>query len=100
MLPFDWKIIINSNFSGLIEYDGGQHFAPNGKHGMKSFVSTQSHDKIKNNFCEQEKIYLLRVDYTQCSKNLLLKHIVEFIKAIRNKQKKYVTYCGTKYIAN
>lgn len=97
-LPFDWRIIIDNDHNGLIEFDGEQHFAENKKFGKKSFISTQLHDKMKNDFCKERNKYLLRIDYTQCTKTLLKKHILEFVEAIKNKLlQNFVTYRGTKY---
>ena len=59
-LPFDFKIKYN-NRTILIEYDGEQHFEP--IFGEKSFDSTIRNDKIKNDFCLENNIPLLRIPY-------------------------------------
>ena len=49
-----------------IEFDGIQHFEPV-EHfgGVKAFKSLIKRDKIKNDYCQKNKINLLRIDYIQ-----------------------------------
>ena len=53
-----------------IEYDGIQHFKPikffNGKAGL---LKTIKHDQIKNRYCQNNNINLIRIKYNQ-RKNL------------------------------
>lgn len=58
LLPFDFYL---PNRNMCIEYDGIQHFEPS--FGDKSFDMTIRHDKIKNEYCQQNNIYLLRIPY-------------------------------------
>lgn len=59
----------------FIEYDGQQHFEPIRFRGMKiedvnnSFKKIQEHDKIKNRYCEENNINLLRIPYWE-TKNI------------------------------
>lgn len=46
-----------------IEFDGRQHFEANDYFGEKSFKDTQKRDKIKNKFCKDNGINLLRIPY-------------------------------------
>lgn len=47
-----------------IEYDGKQHYYPiNYFGGQKQFEIIKRHDKIKDNFCRNNKIKLLRISY-------------------------------------
>jgi len=46
----------------LIEYDGEQHFTKRGKYGDK-FESRQQNDKIKNQYCKNKNIKLIRIHY-------------------------------------
>ena len=50
----------------FIEYDGKQHFEVV-KHfgGEKKFIKQQKHDKIKNDYCEENGYLLLRIPYNQ-----------------------------------
>lgn len=61
VLPFDFYLP-NNNIA--IEYDGEQHFRPV-EHfgGEESFERTVKHDKIKNEYCKNNGIYLLRIPY-------------------------------------
>jgi Zn ribbon nucleic-acid-binding protein len=64
-LPFDFKINLNDTFI-LLEYDGKQHFKPF-KYwgGEESFQITKKHDEIKNKFCKENDINLIRIPYTE-----------------------------------
>jgi hypothetical protein len=64
-LPFDFAVVNKSNqVLGLIEYDGQQHFEPCNLFGSgQSFKITVLHDAIKNQFCEDNSICLLRIPY-------------------------------------
>lgn len=45
----------------MIEYDGEQHYWA--VFGEKSFQNTLKHDEIKNNYCKENNIPLLRIPY-------------------------------------
>lgn len=52
-----------------IEYDGEQHFFPIEYFGGKeSFIKNQERDNIKNLYCSENNIRLIRIPYTQLSK--------------------------------
>ena len=55
-LPFDFYV----NNEYLIEYDGIQHF----KEGVFDYEYTHSHDLIKNQWCKENNIPLIRIPYT------------------------------------
>lgn len=66
VLPFDFYI---PKYNLCIEYDGEQHFRPvdfngNGE-GLASqqFAKTKYHDEIKNQYCKNNNIHLLRIPY-------------------------------------
>lgn len=60
-LPFDFYIPFKNM---CIEYDGEQHFKPIEYFGgEKTFKTRQKHDKIKNDFCKENGISLLRIPY-------------------------------------
>lgn len=60
-LPFDFYL---SDYNIAIEYDGIQHYKPIEYFGgQESFKYTQKHDKIKNEYCENNNIKLLRIPY-------------------------------------
>ena len=66
VLPFDFYI---SKYHACIEYDGKQHFEPVDFAGrgeewaLQQFEKTQYHDKIKNQYCKNNNITLLRIPY-------------------------------------
>ena len=67
-LPFDFYL---PDLNILIEFDGEQHFKPNGFGGknkdktMKRFQLTRKLDMIKSTYCINNNIPLLRIPYTE-----------------------------------
>ena len=80
-LPFDFYL---PKHNICIEYDGVQHFQPVNFGGisdecaMINFAKTQRHDNIKNNYCSQNKIILVRISYLE-KKNIdiILNNIIK-----------------------
>ena len=66
-LPFDFKINTQEKFY-LIEYDGKQHFSLEHSWDQFSFEQTQKHDAIKNQWCKDNNIPLIRIPYTHLDK--------------------------------
>lgn len=65
LLLFDFWV---SN-SYLIEFDGMQHFkSVEYFGGEECFTTLQKHDKIKNQWCKDNNITLIRIPYTQLNK--------------------------------
>ena len=64
-LPFDFVIYNDdTTIRCLIEYDGMQHFKPIEYFGgQESFEKTQIRDSIKNEYCKNKNIKLIRVNY-------------------------------------
>lgn len=61
MLPFDFFIPQNKY---IIEYDGMHHYEPiKGWGGDNKFMITQENDEIKNIYCKENNISLLRIPY-------------------------------------
>lgn len=61
-LPFDFYLPF---YNIIIEYDGEHHFQPvKGWGGEEKFKITQQNDCIKNNYCKNHNITLLRIPYT------------------------------------
>lgn len=65
-LPFDFAIFNNNSLFCLVEFDGIQHFTP--KFGQESFEATKRNDNIKNDYCKQNNIYLIRIKYNRSLK--------------------------------
>ena len=65
-LPFDFAVFDNhGSLSFLIEYDGYQHNKPVDFFGGESgFVIRKNNDNIKNDYCADNNIDLLRIPYS------------------------------------
>ena len=71
-LPFDFYIPSKRT---CIEFDGEQHFQPVDYFGgIKAYEQLKINDKIKNDYCEENYINLIRIRYDQMDK------IEEFLK--------------------
>lgn len=69
-LRFDFQVFIpNTNLWFLLEYDGYQHFELNGRIQKEKRIENlkyiQNHDRIKNQYCKDNNILLIRIDYRQ-----------------------------------
>jgi hypothetical protein len=60
-LKFDFYI---PSLNTVVEYDGEQHFRPSDKFGGEKFETTVENDLIKNRYCEDKGINLIRIPYT------------------------------------
>ncbi|MDM0587719.1 hypothetical protein QTH25_13160 [Clostridium perfringens] len=61
LLPFDFYI---SNYNLCIEFDGRQHFESFEFYGgEQEFKLTQIRDEIKNNYCKDNGVKLIRIPY-------------------------------------
>ncbi len=68
-LPFDFYL---PYFNICIEFDGEQHYRPIQYFGGKrTFEMVQHHDNIKNKYCKNNDIILLRVNYMQTDEEIL-----------------------------
>lgn len=64
---FDFAIFQDNQLEYLIEYDGKQHFEDSFSSWIKTkenLSDRQQSDKIKNNFCKENNIPLIRIPYT------------------------------------
>lgn len=63
LLRFDFYL---PDYNVCIEYDGRQHFeAVELFGGEEEFLKTQNRDAIKNKFCHENKIQLIRISHTE-----------------------------------
>ena len=68
LLRFDFYL---PDYNICIEFDGIQHFQPtqfagmSSKYAEKAFVKTKKNDSIKNRYCEDNGIKLIRIPYTE-----------------------------------
>lgn len=64
LLRFDFAIFQENKLSSLIEFDGRQHFeAVDLFGGEEQFALTQKRDRIKNKYCSDTNIPLLRIPH-------------------------------------
>lgn len=87
-LPFDFAVFNGSNnLFLLIEYDGIHHFEPTKFGGMSEecaierFEAIKINDDIKNKYCQQNNIKLIRIPYWDFSNldKILKQELVEVI---------------------
>ena len=68
-LKFDFAIFKDGELILLIEFDGIQHFEPiRAFGGEDGFKETQIRDSIKNEYCKENKIPLIRIPYWNLEK--------------------------------
>lgn len=78
VLRFDFAIFIK-NVIKCIEYDGEQHFYPVERFGGENgFLQTQERDQIKTEYCKNNNIELLRLNY-QMNENEIRNKILSII---------------------
>ena len=87
-LSFDFAIINNDdNLLSLVEYDGKQHFEPvnfggiSDEEALEKFKTQQLNDNIKNTYCQQNNIKLIRIPYWDFSnlEDILSRELVDLI---------------------
>lgn len=80
VLHFDFAILNKTNdLFGLIEYDGYQHFKPVDYFGGNdALIEIKRKDEIKNKYCRDNDILLLRIPYTK--KKNINEIILEWLK--------------------
>lgn len=64
----------------VIEFDGKQHFSSDYLGGVEEFIKRIENDNIKNDFCKDNNIALLRIPYIFTNKEKLKNIIITFIK--------------------
>lgn len=106
-LPFDFFVVKNNKI-GIIEFDGQQHFVPNcfwsleeavsrgykdiNEAAQKEFEIIRKHDLIKNKFCKENKIPLLRIRYSQSShKEQMIEDFIEELNTYSERFNPYIT---------
>jgi len=69
---FDFAIFEDNNLKYFIEYDGEQHFkyqkTPNTWNTKEALEKTQERDRLKNQWCKENNIPLIRIPYTHLNK--------------------------------
>lgn len=75
-MKFDVAVLDNNkNISFIIEYDGEQHeygtrYSHDKEKNEEKFKRIQLYDKLKNEYCKEHDIDLLRISYRE-KKNML-----------------------------
>ena len=84
-LRFDFYLL---DCNCCLEYDGQQHFhySQNGWNDKENFDKTQYRDSIKNKFCEDNNINLIRIPYTDYDK-IDEQYILDTLKPFENQTK-------------
>lgn len=85
-LPFDFAIFQNNKIKFLIEYDGEQHYKPvcfagiSNEQAQINFQQCQIRDDIKNNYCREHNIKLLRIPYWEFDniEKILRNNLIEY----------------------
>ena len=58
-------------YNTMIEYDGRQHFEPISKFGgEEGFNKLRRNDEIKNEYCRNRNITMIRIPYTMPKDNI------------------------------
>lgn len=66
MMRYDFAILNNNRVTYFIEFDGEQHFHPVEHFGGKEYFQyIQRNDLIKNQWCKNNNIPLIRILYTK-----------------------------------
>ena len=81
-LPFDFAIFKNNELQSLIEYDGMHHFYKKFDMTDDDLKAIQLNDEIKNEYCKNKNIPLLRIRYIQkYDKNEVKAKLTEILKS-------------------
>src|ERR1035437_864386 len=67
-LPFDFYL---PKYNLIIEFDGIQHYEITGKFGKEGFEEIQKHDQIKNKYCQDNNINIIRLTYNDLSNSII-----------------------------
>ena len=72
LLRYDFKVMVDEDKFVLIEFDGEQHYRAvkfdstmTAEQALESFKTTRTHDRIKDDYCKDNGIELLRIKYDQ-----------------------------------
>ena len=70
-LPFDFALFLAAKCV-LVEYDGKQHFEPiEFFGGAEGFELRKRHDEIKDKYCQDNNIQLIRIPYTMDDESII-----------------------------
>lgn len=99
-LPFDFVVYKDEKILH-IEYDGEQHFMEIDYYGVDKFKMCVINDKIKNQYCVDNNIPLVRIPYTQQKNiNYILHNALIHFELIENEQDTYDKDVVMKYLVD
>jgi very-short-patch-repair endonuclease len=94
LLTFDFYIV---ELNLLIELDGQHHFKEIVFDNKKSdLMRIKKHDEIKNNYCRNNNINLLRISHSE--KYNIKEHLINFIERIKNEFTSLTLMVGKEYL--
>ena len=67
-LPFDFYL---PKYNLIVEFDGEQHYKITGRFGQENFDIIQKHDLIKNKYCANNNINIIRLTHDDLSNNMI-----------------------------
>lgn len=76
-LLFDFAIIIDNKVRMLIEYDGEQHYKKPRHWSKKKFDNQKLRDSLKNKYCQDNNIKLIRIPYYETNIDEVLRRELE-----------------------
>ena len=79
LLKFDFAVFVNGTLK-LIEFDGSQHFTNAKNWGKGDRTGILRRDAIKNEYCKNKQIPLLRIPYWWLRTNKITNELEKFLK--------------------
>ena len=67
-LRFDFAILVKGKLNKLIEFDGTQHYKPGYGYFENTLEDIQNRDKLKEQYCLDNNIHLIRIPYDKLGK--------------------------------
>lgn len=101
VLKFDFIVYKDNKIEYIIEFDGEQHFGYTGRDWStkQHFEDCRKNDLIKNKYCFDNNIILIRIPYTEL-KTMTLKDLKpitsSYILTSKNEKLYYLKYSGVK----
>lgn len=100
-LPFDFYVTLKNGKKFLIEFDGEQHFVPSPKingsfitNPQQNLEKIQNNDIIKTNYCNSNKISLLRISYNDIGN--ANKFLEDFIKKVNSDKQHLIQFSDSR----
>lgn len=89
-LPFDFAIFNKDQLLYIIEYDGQQHFSKAHEWQINGFETTRRNDLLKNKYCFEHHIPIIRIPYDKSyDLNDLKLETTRFLLTLNNEKEYY-----------